>query len=210
VPSERPPTVFRVAGDDDVDAVTETITSAFLADPVWAPTLALLRRAVGGSVEVDRAWWRLFVESSIGTGWVWVTNRCEAAAVWIPPGTPELGPAQVAAAEAMLADLPERDAAYFRAFNELFEQARPTQPHYYLSLLATHGDHRGHGVGMALLSRTLAEVDAIGLPCYLESTNPANLGRYHSVGFEDLAVLPLPGGGPVITSMWRAPAAPGR
>jgi hypothetical protein len=35
---------------------------------------------------------------------------------------------------------------------------------------------------MALLSHTLAELDANGHAAYLESTNPANLDRYRSVG----------------------------
>jgi GNAT superfamily N-acetyltransferase len=194
---------FRLASAVDVDAVTATITSAFLADPAWAPTLARLRRAERGGAEIDRGWWRLFVLSGLAPGWLWVTDRCEAAAAWFPPGAPELAPAEAAAAATMLAGLPAADAAYFEAFNELFERARPEEPHYYLSLLGTHGDHRGQGLGMALLAHTLTHVDSTGLPAYLESTNPANLRRYRSVGFEDLDEFPLPGGGPVITTMWR-------
>ncbi len=37
----------------------------------------------------------------------------------------------------------------------------------------------------------------------LESTNPANLDRYRSVGFEPIGDLDLPHGGPAVTRMWR-------
>ena len=58
---------------------------------------------------------------------------------------------------------------------------------------------------MALLADNLARVDAEGVPAYLESTNPANLDRYRSVGFVDRKTFALPDGGPVVTTMWREP-----
>jgi GNAT superfamily N-acetyltransferase len=104
----------------------------------------------------------------------------------------------------MLTGLGPEDAAYFEAFDALFVEARPQEPHWYLSLLGTHGDYRGQGLGMALLNHTLDLVDAAGQPAYLESTNPANLNRYRSVGFEDRQEIVLPGDGPIVTTMWRA------
>jgi GNAT superfamily N-acetyltransferase len=75
-------------------------------------------------------------------------------------------------------------------------------PHHYLSLLATDPGRRGGGVGMRLLAGTLDAVDAAGLPAYLESTNPANVDRYRSVGFERYGSFELPEG-PTVTTMWR-------
>ena len=92
-------------------------------------------------------------------------------------------------------------AAVFAAF----EEHRPSQEHQYLDLLATRPTDRGRGVGMALLAVDLAELDAIGRPAYLESSNPANLARYESVGFRRLDAFALPYGGPVIDTMWRDP-----
>jgi GNAT superfamily N-acetyltransferase len=194
---------FRAGTAADVDAATRTVTSAFLADPAWQPTLARLRRARGGGEEVDFAWWRPWVVSALVQEALWVTDGNEAVAVWHPIGAPELEPDQAPAVEAMLAGLDADDATYFEAFDELFIAARPAEPHWYLSLLATHGEHRGRGLGMALLGYTLDLVDAAGQAAYLESTNPANLNRYRSVGFEDRDDLVLPGGGPVVTTMWR-------
>lgn len=46
-------------------------------------------------------------------------------------------------------------------------------------------------------------LDELHQPAYLESTNPANLDRYRSVGFEPIGDFDLPHGGPVVTRMWR-------
>jgi hypothetical protein len=43
------------------------------------------------------------------------------------------------------------------------------------------------------------------MPAYLESTNPANLKRYESVGFQERERLTMPSGA-VVTTMWRPPA----
>ena len=45
---------------------------------------------------------------------------------------------------------------------------------WYLSLLGTHPDHRGHGFGMRLLAENLKVVDTERTPAFLESTNPIN------------------------------------
>lgn len=86
-----------------------------------------------------------------------------------------------------------------------FEAARPAEPHFYLTLLATHDRHRGHGFGMCLLADSLERIDALGAPAYLESSNPSNLARYASVGFSTRDRITTPTGH-VVTTMWR----PGR
>ena len=96
-----------------------------------------------------------------------------------------------------------RSALLVDVFNR-FENADPhEEEHFYLSLLGTHPDHRGHGLGMGLLAKNLALIDAAGAPAYLESSNPVNLGRYQSVGFERLGEFTLPEDGPSVTTMWR-------
>ena len=66
-----------------------------------------------------------------------------------------------------------------------FEAAHPhDEPHYYLSFVATHDDHRGQGIGEQLLAQNLELIDAEHFPAYLESSNPKNLERYGRLGFE--------------------------
>jgi GNAT superfamily N-acetyltransferase len=148
--------------------------------------------------------WRLFIEGALRYPWTWLTGGGEATSVWIPPDGTEMTPDQ----EERLADLatnllgPTADA--YQELLSRFEAAHPrAEPHYYLSLLATHPDYRGKGIGMRLLAHGLAQIDAEHLPAYLESTNPANNRRYASVGFEPHGEFCYPGGGPVVTTMWR-------
>ena len=68
----------------------------------------------------------------------------------------------------------------------------PKEPHYYLSLWATHPDHTGRGVGTALIRDDLERLDAEEMPAYLESTNPANLPRYEALGFDRRGELRTP------------------
>ena len=93
------------------------------------------------------------------------------------------------------------------AYHELlarFDAAHPREEaHYYLSLLGTHPRHRGRGIGMWLLAHDLEFVDAEHRPAYLESSNPANNDRYGRLGFEPVGAFSYPGGGPVVTTMWR-------
>jgi ribosomal protein S18 acetylase RimI-like enzyme len=85
-----------------------------------------------------------------------------------------------------------------------FEQAHPRdQPHYYLSLLATHPACAGRGLGMSLLAESLARIDLEHSPAYLESSNPANNHRYERYGFERTREFFPPGSATPVTTMWR-------
>jgi GNAT superfamily N-acetyltransferase len=150
-----------------------------------------------------RCWWRLFVETAVGYDGLWVTSGCEAVAVWVAPGRPELGPEQEQRAQRLIETLPSAEKLYLVETLARFEAARPERAHSYLSLLGVHEDHRGKGIGMALLAHTLKELDGSGSAAYLESTNPGNLKRYRSVGFVDLSAFTLPDNGPRVTTMWR-------
>jgi GNAT superfamily N-acetyltransferase len=146
--------------------------------------------------------WRFFVDAAIPDGWVWITEGGEAASLWVPPGVPELRPEEEVRLHPLLVELLGPHAETVYAGFEAFERARPSEEHYYLSLLATHPAHAGHGFGMALLAENLAEVDRERLPAYLESTNPRNDARYEGAGFATTGFFVLPEGPPV-TTMWR-------
>jgi GNAT superfamily N-acetyltransferase len=196
--SEDPLSV-RVATPADVDSIVAAITTAFFDDPLWGPAFP---DADKRAAQAERMW-RLFVTSSMRYPWMLVTTHCESAALWIPPGGAELTPAEESDFEVFMTGVAGRDvtAGILRIFEEL-DRAHPHEPHYYLSLLATHDVHRGKGFGMALLRASLARIDAAHMPAYLESTNPANLKRYESVGFVERDRITMPSGA-VVTTMWR-------
>ncbi len=183
----------------DIDAIVATMTTAFFDDPMWGPAFPDVdRRAAQAS-----ALWRLFVTSSLRFPWMLVTEHVESAALWIPPDATELTHEEEFGFEDFLVDLAGRSVAdgIFAIFEQL-DAAHPSEPHYYLSLLGTHDDHRGKRLGMGLLTENLGRIDAIGAPAYLESCNPANNARYASVGFVPQTEIVI-ASGHVVTTMWR-------
>lgn len=193
----------RVATVEDAEAITETLALAFHEDPVWSWAFPDAERRL----EQHRAVWGLLVEAKIEEGSVWQAAGGEAAAVWVLPGRPELGPEDEKRLEALVEDLTEEGAARVLDTFERFDAAHPHErEHHYLSLLGTHPDHRGKGIGMALLAECLRRIDTEGAPAFLESSNPANNRRYEGVGFTPCGEFELGEGGPRVTQMWREPS----
>jgi len=195
---------IRAAHAADVDRVTETVAAAFATDPIWEVAL----RRGDGRTDHHRAYWRMFVADAVALGKVHLADDGAAASVWIPPGAMELTRETALALEAFNEEaLGPRGAAEMAELYERFEANHPTSPeHAYLSLLATHPDHRGQGVGQRLLAADLAEWDRIGVAAYLESTNPANDHRYRRAGFRPVGGFQAVRDAAPVTTMWRDPA----
>jgi hypothetical protein len=174
----------RVATAEDLPALAETLGLAFEDDPVWHWAFRVSEHGPG---PLRRAW-RFLVNSTLDYGWVWCTEGCASASVWIPPGKPEMKPEDEEPFEALLEEQLGAGAARVRDSFERFDRAHPHDrgPHYYLSLLATHPDHRGAAA-------------------FLESSNPVNDHRYERLGFTPCGEFDLGEDGPTVTQMWRAP-----
>ncbi len=191
---------IRRATPDDAEVVADILTGAFATDPVWGPWCFpdADRRS-----ELSRRFWRFFVDASIPAGYVWITPGREAMSLWVPPGMPELPPPYEERSPGFLVELLGEHGHTVLEGMERFESAHPRdEPHHYLSLLATHPAHRGHGFGMALLAANLRDIDREGMAAYLESTNPINDRRYASQGFGVVGSFDVPGG-PSVHTMWR-------
>ena len=207
---ERPMTIdahgpSRPATPEDIGPVTETLTLAFLHDPVWRVALA----TADGATDHHAAFWRPYVEGALRYSTVFMTEGGSAVSVWLPPGATELSDDGAEAVRQLVTARLAPDVA--RAIFELwdrFEANHPhDHPHAYLSLLATHPDHRGKGIGQHLLAEDLARWDAAGLPAYLESTNPGNDHRYERVGFRRVGRFQAVLDDAPISTMWRLPHA---
>jgi GNAT superfamily N-acetyltransferase len=176
----------RVATEHDLDGITATLSAAFAADPLWNwafPTRGL----------VDL--WRLLISSAL-----------RYPSVWIPPAGIELTKAEETSLGPMLEGLVGSRASEILTLFERLDDTHPDgPPHYYLSLLGTHPDHRGKGLGMALLADNLAKIDSEGMPAYLESSNPENDPRYERLGFVRVGEFQRPDGQLTCSTMWREP-----
>jgi GNAT superfamily N-acetyltransferase len=190
----------RRASAADADLVVGIISRAFATDPLWSLALAV----PDGSTDHHHRFWRPMVEGALRHPWVWISEGDESVACWIPPGADEMTDEQETDLHDAGVELLGPGLDEYLALLERFDAAHPQdEPHYYLSFLATDPAHRGKGTGMALLRQNLELIDAEGLPSYLESSNPANLERYGSVGFEPLGTFAYPQEAGMVTTMWR-------
>lgn len=195
----------RVAAPADAPAITETLSRAFHDDPTWSWAFPDEDRRQ----QQYAVWWGLHIEQALRFAQpaVFVTDDIGAAAIWLPPGQAELSPEAEAGVPDLLRGLVGERASELLELIERFEAAQPaTPPHYYLSLLGVDDDHRGNGIGMALLEANLTRFDAEGVPTYLESSNSANDHRYEARGYRRIGEFTPPGSDNVIAAYWRDPA----
>jgi ribosomal protein S18 acetylase RimI-like enzyme len=188
----------RLATSDDIGRLATTATRAFAEDPLlrWFfpdddeyfelnPTLTayLCRR------------WQA-TESQ------WCTDDGVALAGWAPPGRPDVD------VERPTIVHPESRLAKFEALRIAFGEHTPTEPHWYLNMLATHPDWQRQGLGAALMGEVFRIADGQGLPCYLETETPDNVAYYRHHGFEvrsEWNLLTPDGPGPHMWGMLRPP-----
>ena len=181
---------------NDEGQVKEVINKAFDNDPTW--------QWMFPDTESRHRIMPFIVQGILRFPNSFKTRNLEAVALWVPPGETELSTEQEQEALDLLREIVGDRYDEVIATFELFESHHPQDtPHYYLSLLGTHPDHRGKGLGMALLRENLAAIDEEDMPAYLESSNPANNQRYESVGFKVVCTYQAPNNGPIISGMWR-------
>ena len=168
---------------------------AFVDDPVmrWLYPEDEVFLAPGGEVL------RPAMTRWIGLGEVWCTDDGVGGAIWIPPGRPEIDVTVDPPAPEPPPDLLER----FAILGPLMEQHTPSEPHWYLQLLATHPDWQRRGIGAALMGVIFERADSDGLPCYLETETVENVAYYRRHGFDVRSEWDVPTG-PHMWGMYRS------
>jgi GNAT superfamily N-acetyltransferase len=151
----------------------------------------------GNKLEPITTFFRAFDEQIATLGWLWEAGSGLGVAAWIPPGSDvamldidrAIRPTLVGA-EARHAEMWEWIAGNF-----------PDEPFWYLDHIGVETEHRGNGVGAALIQHGLAFADRDGVPAFLETGRPENVGYYEGRGFRTVADDDAPGGGPHIWFM---------
>jgi len=199
---DQPTPTTRVVDAALVARATDILAAAFHQDPLWGWAFPDESRRL----EQHRALWGLFLEGAIRYPWVRMNESSTSVALWIPPGGAELTDEGQARFEPLVNSLLGAGASRALDAFAALERGHPhDEPHFYLSLLGTDPQHLGHGHGLRLLADNLREIDALGMAAYLESSHPGNVALYTRHGFAPHGVVEIPGGGPEITTMWRAP-----
>ena len=189
------PKAATIAGDAEINHAIGTLVLAFVTDPVarwmyhepdqYLVHIPPLFRALGtSSFEAGAA-----QRSSDGLG----------VALWLPPGVAgDDGRLEAIIAESIVK---EKQADVGAMFEET-ERYRPTEPHWYLSLIGVEALHRNKGCGAALLGYGLRQCDREHRPAYLWSSNPQNTSLYQRHGFKSVATIQV-GSSPPIFPMLR-------
>lgn len=187
---------IRPARPDEAPACIDTLVAGFVQDPgvrwmypdlqQYQENFPRFARAFGG---------RAFAHGT--------ADRIDDAAValWLPPG---VQPDEAALVNLIEASVPARDHAAVFALFEDMGRYHPREPHWHLTLIATHPTHQRRGLGAALLRHRLAACDRDGVLAYLEATSAASMPLYARHGFEALGAI-AQGNSPTIVPMLRKP-----
>jgi GNAT superfamily N-acetyltransferase len=133
---------------------------------------------------VMRDYFTLLAEHVLaGAGEVYGIGGLEAVAVWFDR-TRDVDPPR---------DYPKRLAAlageHFGRFAELeqvFDAHHPGEPHWHGAFFAVRPDLVGQGLGTRVIREKLSQLDAAGIPAYLEGTGPENCRLYRALGWRDM------------------------
>jgi GNAT superfamily N-acetyltransferase len=94
--------------------------------------------------------------------------------MWNPPGSTET---------ARPRGLARATAARIGRFDQAVHALLPTEPHWYLGILATHPDHAGRGLGRLAMAPGLGRAEAEGRTSCLETVTAVNVGIYERYGW---------------------------
>jgi GNAT superfamily N-acetyltransferase len=191
------------AGPVDAGKLSQVIAEAFHG-------LAPARWLIGnphGRREIFPRYFRIFVEHAMTRGTVHTTPERTAAALWLPIG-PD-GPIPPEGYSARLAEATGPWVRRFMAFDAELDRHHPAGiSHHHLAILAVHPDVQHQGTGAALLRAYHSMLDDVGIPAYLEASEPGTRVWYLRHGYTDHGPsIQLPDG-PVMFPMWRQPRQP--
>jgi len=176
----------------------EVVGRAFFDDPVAEylfPDPDSRRRRYGGFAGIA-------IDAFEGHGRILTNDAVQGTAIWQAPSPPETGIGRQLRMLLTLFGLTR--SAFLRAIrlSERMSEHHPTEPHWYLAILATDPDVQGQGIGSALMRPILERCDKDGMPAYLESSKESNIPFYTKHGFELQGEIRIPDG-PELYPMMR-------
>lgn len=188
---------------DDVVPLSRLFASAFEDDPVFD---YMVRSGARHMAALEAFFSGMLAGRDIPQNEVWMSADGNACISWLPPGA-----RRAAVGFELVKWLPwsYRVFGFERfgralAMQQSMEDHHPTEPHFYLALIAVSPEYQGTGLGSRILKATLEAVDAAGLPAYVENSRERNTRFYQNAGFV-LGQNVLPEGAPPMHGMWRDP-----
>ena len=190
----------RRATSADASALSWTLASAFMDDPVFAWCMPDARQR-------DRllaSWFRVVLDGLLTHGESYCVADVAGAALWVPPGVAPLTSDQEDRLARVTADFGGVTPDRFEALGKVMQARHPHAPHLYLWFAGVRTTDQGQGWGGSLLRSRLAAADEQGVPAYLEATSQRNRALYERHGFQVTGEL-FVDDSPHLWQMWRDP-----
>ena len=158
------------------DRVVATVVAAFRNDPAFnfffPSDFECQSAAFAG----------LLFDARVAGSSTWVVDDGDAVAMWNRPDRIQAGredDVEAGLADTLPADAIDRIVRYQAEVDGL----RPTEPHWYLGILATDPAHAGRRLGRLVMRNGLVEAGRDGVPASLETTKPDNVDLYEAEGW---------------------------
>ncbi len=170
--------VIRQAMPGERSGVMRTVVAAFVEDPGWAFILGgeygrLAAQFVGALFDL-----RVSVQN------VWVTDDLAAVAMWDPPGESDAAAGFAESVWSGYRTMAGEDAfERLTRYREAVAVAFPSEPYWYLGVLATDPERQREGLASAVLDPVLENADWLGIACCLETSTADNRAFYERRGF---------------------------
>jgi len=190
------PSIRQIAPTEQARAIAVEVM-AFCADPVVRWCLPDPQKYIEDFARYVEA----FMAPSFAHDTVDVAGDFAGIAFWLPAGV-EVDFDAITEVSREVTVPSRRDE--LESLWEQMDAYHPAEPHWYLAKIAVDPSCQSCGIGSALLLYRLRHCDALGVPAYVESSNPANLSFYERHGFEPLGSIQA-GSSPPICPMLRSP-----
>ena len=189
----------------DVRRLVRTATAAFLDDPLMRWMFPELEDYLTTSPGA----WRFLIDRSMAFDATFTTDDGVAVAIFSPPGRPTIEPpVETSDPSPGTSPVPPPSPellARYEAISAVLHEHTPTEPHWYLNVLATHPDWQRQGLGAAVIG-PIGEVCRLDcLPMYLETQTIENVAYYSHLGFRVRSEFDVPLDGPHMWAMIREP-----
>ena len=179
--AQEPARTPRKLAASEIDVASHALGRAFYDDPLMMYLMPSDARRTRVMTHVMRCAVRMAVPEDHS----FTTDPADGAALFLPPGTP-----QVPLARVVRVIVPQAwrfgfgPLSRYMAVTDELQRKHPAGDHWYLMTLGVDPDRQGLGLGGAMMSAILPRAEAEGTDVYLETNKPRNVVFYQKNGFK--------------------------
>jgi GNAT superfamily N-acetyltransferase len=179
----------------DLPGLVVTFAAAFSDDPMirWPMPDA--------TPPVLQEFFRVILTPYVEFGVLWKIHGSDGGAAWLPPGLAGQFAEIEQSTRAAINPLTGDGAARATAFWDWLSAHLPSEPCWFLDLVAVAPAAQRRGLGRTLVRHGVDLARSDGCPAFLETGTPGNVPFYQSLGFQIIDEQQAPDGGPVIWFM---------